>query len=113
VHCSLADWGKFISLHLQGAQGQGGLLSPQSFQRLHTDPFGDGYGYGWIFTNRDWGGGQVMTHAGSNTMNYAVVWVAPLRDFAVLVATNEAGDGVPEACDEAVWALIQYQLQHP
>lgn len=48
----------------------------------------------------------MLTHAGSNTMNYAVVWMAPLKDFAVLVMTNQGGDEAAKACDEAAGALI-------
>jgi hypothetical protein len=46
---------------------------------------------GWIVTERGWGGGRVLTHAGSNTMNHAVVWMAPRRNFAVLSATSLGG----------------------
>ena len=56
--------------------------------------------------DRPWGGGRVYHHAGSNTMNYAVVWMAPKRDFAVLVATNQAGEAAPKACDAACGELI-------
>jgi CubicO group peptidase (beta-lactamase class C family) len=69
-------------------------------------PFGGQYALGWGTTRRDWGGGTVLTHTGSNTMNTAVVWMAPRRDFAVLVATNQAGDGADEAVDAAASALI-------
>ncbi len=36
VYCSMADLGKFLALHLQGARGQGRLLKPQTFQVLQT-----------------------------------------------------------------------------
>jgi hypothetical protein len=52
---------------------------------------------------------MVLTHAGSNTMNYAVVWMAPKRDFAALVCTNQGGDAAAKACDEAAGALIKRQ----
>ena len=39
-----------------------------------------------------WGGGRVFTHSGSNNQNFAVVWMAPLKNFAVLAATNQGGD---------------------
>jgi hypothetical protein len=40
-------------------------------------------------------------------MNFAVMWVAPERDFAVVAATNVAGEEAAKGCDEAVAALIQ------
>jgi hypothetical protein len=46
-------------------------------------------------------------------MNYAVAWLAPRRDFAVLVATNLGNGPAAEACDRAAWALIQRCLLQP
>jgi len=40
-------------------------------------------------------------------MNFAVVWMAPRRNFAVLVASNQGQGDVAKACDEAAWALIK------
>jgi hypothetical protein len=40
-------------------------------------------------------------------MNFCVVWIAPLRDFAVLAVTNQAGNEAQMAADEAVSALIR------
>ncbi len=62
---------------------------------------------GWAAAQRGWAGGTALTHAGSNTMNFAVVWMAPKRNFAVLVATNQGGDVAPQACDEAAGMLIR------
>jgi len=109
VHCSIRDWAKYITLHLRGAQGEAKRLKPATFTRLHT-PVGDEpprYAMGWGVARRDWGGGDVLTHAGSNTMWFAVTWVAPRRDFAVLVASNQGGDVAAKACDEAASALIR------
>jgi ABC-type hemin transport system substrate-binding protein len=43
-------------------------------------------------------------------MNYAVVWMAPKRDFAVLVTTNQGGNDAVAGTDEAAAALIQLQV---
>jgi CubicO group peptidase (beta-lactamase class C family) len=111
VHCSLADWASFIADQLRGEQGHGALLKPETYKLLHKPPFGGDYALGWLVLDRPWGGGQVWTHAGSNTMNYAVVWAAPLRDFTVLVCTNQGGPAAAKACDEAATALIALQLK--
>jgi CubicO group peptidase (beta-lactamase class C family) len=111
VHCSLADWARFIQDQLRAEKGQGALLSADSYKRLHTPSFGGDYGFGWIVTTRPWAGGTVYTHAGSNTMNYAVVWIAPLRDFAVLAVTNQGGAEATIATDEVAAALIGMHLQ--
>lgn len=111
VHCSVGDWAKFVQAHLRGEKGEPGLLKPETFKRLHTAPAGWDYAYGWGRYERPWAGGDALTHAGSNTMNFAVVWMAPLKDFAVLVMTNQAGGDTPEACDETAAALIQSSLK--
>lgn len=107
VHASMADWASFTALHLIGHQGKGSLLKPESFVKMHA-PVGD-YAMGWRVLHRPWGG-QVLTHAGSNTMWYCVVWIAPEKNFAVLAATNAGGDRCDKATDEAAWALIQHYL---
>jgi CubicO group peptidase (beta-lactamase class C family) len=108
VHCSIGDWAKFAQAHLRGEKGDtGGILTPETFRYLHT-PIMDGkYAFGWLIENRPWGGGRVLTHAGSNTMSFAVIWIAPIKDFAVLVATNQGGEAAAKACDDAATALIR------
>jgi len=108
VHCSIVDWGKFVTAHLRGEQGQPGILKPETFKHLHTQPFGGDYGFGWLAADRSWAGGLALNHAGSNTQNFAVVWMAPAKDFAVLVTTNQAGGETFNACDATAAALIQH-----
>jgi hypothetical protein len=40
-------------------------------------------------------------------MNYANTWIAPKRDFAVLVCINQGGDTAFTVSDETVAALIK------
>jgi hypothetical protein len=55
---------------------------------------------------RDWGGGEtVLSHNGSNGMNYASVFILPLRDAATLVVTNQGGEAATTAAAEASTAL--------
>lgn len=107
VHCSIQDWAKFIQDQLRGARGEAALLKPESYQKLQTPPFGGDYALGWIVVQRGWGGGTVLNHGGDNTMNFANVWVAPKRDFAILVCLNQSGDTAFQASDEAVGAMIK------
>lgn len=108
VHCSIGDWGKFITAHLRGEKGEAGILKPETFKRLHTPPLGGDYGFGWFVADRSWAGGHALNHTGSNNQNYSVVWMAPARDFAVLVMTNQAGGDTFNACDAATGALISH-----
>ncbi len=107
VHMSLPDWAKFVQDHVYGLRDEEAQLTAESYKYLHTPLFGGEYMGGWIATNRGWGGGRVFTHAGSNTQNFAVVWMAPLKGFAVLVATNQGGDSAAKACDKAAATMIQ------
>lgn len=107
VHCSIYDWAKYVQCVLAATRGQHGLLSPDQVRQLKEPPFGGEYALGWGLADRDWGGGRVLTHAGSNGMNYCVAWVAPLKNFAVLAATNRGGDGAPEGLDRLCAAMIK------
>jgi CubicO group peptidase (beta-lactamase class C family) len=101
VHCTIGDWAKFVRLHLAEKK----LLKPETFKKLHT-PVGT-YAMGWSVTQRGWAKGPVLTHTGSNTMWYCVVWASPADNFAVLVMCNQYGDNATKACDEAAWSIIQ------
>ena len=113
VHCSIEDWSKFVALHLRGEQGDARLLKAETFKRLHTPAAGPGdpYAMGWAVTERPWGDGTVLTHSGSNTVWYAVTWLAPKRNFAVLVMCNQGGNKAARATDEACGTLIREYLK--
>ncbi len=86
-------------------------MEPETFRKLHTPFASDSeYALGWVATERSWGGGTVLTHAGSNTMFYAVIWIAPEKNFAVVVCTNAGGDTAEKATDTTASALIRQYL---
>jgi CubicO group peptidase (beta-lactamase class C family) len=108
VHCSLADWAKFGKLHLDGFQGKPTpILRAASFAKLH-DPYpGQYYTYGgWNRVDRGWAGGPALTHSGSNTLNYAVIWVAPKLELCLLSTANAGHEKATAATDGAVGALL-------
>ena len=107
VHCTIQDWAKFIADQLRGDRGEPALLKPETYRVLHTPPFGGSYALGWNVAERGWAGGPALNHAGDNTMNFANVWLAPRRDFAVLVCVNQSGEAAFKATDEAVSELIK------
>jgi CubicO group peptidase (beta-lactamase class C family) len=107
IHCTIQDWAKFVRDQLRGARGESALLKPESYQTLQTPPLGGDYALGWIVVERGWGGGKVLQHVGDNTMNCANVWVAPKKDFAILVCVNQSGNRAFEATDAAVSAMIR------
>lgn len=85
------------------------LLPPVRFAELHTvqpntDALG-GYALGWLKADLAWSAGPLSTHAGSNTVWFCTVWLAPAEGFAVLVATNQAHASASDACTEATALL--------
>lgn len=111
VHCTIQDWARFVVDQLRGARGADGLLKAKTYGAMQAPQRGGDMSLGWMVAERPWGGGRVLHHTGSNTMYYANVWIAPARDFAVLVCTNQGGDRAFKATDEAVGALIRWQGQ--
>jgi CubicO group peptidase (beta-lactamase class C family) len=106
VHCSLDDMARYTILHLQGQSDPASLLKPETFRKLHTPPDGTDYACGWISLKRGWAGGKALMHNGSNTMWYLVMWLAPEKNFSVVVATNLAGPSAENGCDDVASAMI-------
>lgn len=130
VHMNLPDWARFVAMHARADHAllddkpaddaAFALVSKASMARLHQAIDGDGasvknsetsgYAMGWSVASRPWAGGRVLTHSGSNTMWFCVVWIAPKQDFAVLVATN-AGLDAAGATDQAAAAIVNEFLK--
>lgn len=116
VHMNLRDWAKYIGLHLRSHASnphrRGAFLPAHVFDVLH-EPVGD-YACGWRVLQRGWAKGTrdedvgiTLMHAGSNTMWFSVAWLAPEKDFAVLVVTNQGGAAAQRATDEAVGEILK------
>jgi hypothetical protein len=110
VHCSMTDWALYIGCVLRACRQEAGLLPASQYAAVQVPPFGGSYALGWKTCQRTWGG-HVLNHNGTNTMNYAVAWVAPEKNFAVLVATNRGGDGAAEGLDRVCAAVIDRFLR--
>lgn len=109
VHCSIGDWSKFVAEILLAAQGHATLVSPATFVKLVSPPAGQDYAGGWLVTKRTWAGGRALTHSGSNGSWFCTVWIAPDKDFAILIASN-AGSAA-KAVDEGVGLLNHFNSQ--
>ena len=107
VHCSVGDLAKYAAFHMAGERGESKLLKAESFKKLHT-AIADNHDYalGWIVLQRQWAKGRALMHNGSNTMFYVVVWLAPEKNCAVVVASNIGVDDAFEGCDEVAVNLI-------
>ncbi len=106
VHCSLADWGKFLAIQLAGARGEDTIVKAATIQHLQTPPSGGDYADGWIVVQRPWAGGTALTHTGSNTMWLATAWLAPAKNLAYVTATNCATPAATTTLDQSFGALI-------
>jgi CubicO group peptidase (beta-lactamase class C family) len=99
VHCSLGDLAKYAAFHMAGEGGKSELLKAESFKKLHTAVAdNDDYPLGWMVRKRPWANGRALMHNGSNTMFYVVVWMAPEKNCAVIVASNIGEDEAFEGC---------------
>ncbi len=109
VNVTIADYAKYAQWHLRNKPAP--LLSTQqAIDHLHTGqiarPEGRGhYGCGWI--HLDTGFGRAMTHTGSNTNSFSVIWILPDRDFAAVACTNTGEQAGFLACDEAIQSLMR------
>jgi len=111
VHCSLDDLASFCIAHLQGEK-TGGLVKPETFRKLHASV--GGYACGWICAHHDWAAGRTLHHGGGHLYRMNM-WLAPEKDFCVVVVTNfdRPGEGsgkTGEQCDEVANALIKKWL---
>ncbi len=107
ANMTLPDWGKWISAVLKGFNRKESGLANNYFKEIADKPLGGDYSMGWLVLSRPWAGGLALTHTGSNTMNYCTVWVAPGKDFAILITTNTAGEAVAGTMDKCVSAVIR------
>jgi len=111
VHASMDDFARYASWHADWEHAEPRLLSEETFNKLHKRAPGQEYGMGWLVQDRDWAGGDVYWHTGSNAMFYAVMWVAPEKDAAFVAATNAAHEEADDACNDAVVMMIRHVLK--
>ena len=106
VHVSMRDWIKFLQVFLDG--GPDGFLSKETLTELVT-PLTNQAAAGWYVVERGWAGGDSLVHAGSNTMNYALVWLAPEKGQGIILATNGANPDTFQILDGlAGWMINRY-----
>ena len=104
VHCNLEDWSRFISLHLEGANGSEAFLSGDSWSRLQSD-HGGGFGLGLVVVD-DPTFGTILGIDGSNTTFYATSLVLPDKQLALLAIANAGAPLGQEATTQALTLLL-------
>lgn len=93
VHLTAADMLKFLDAH----RDRSSLLRRESWETLHTPPFGGPYAMGLAQRN------GALWHNGSNTLWYAEVLIDPARGISAFAATN---DGRPEVMGRPIGAAL-------
>ena len=83
VHANLDD----VIVYLTSHRDHSDLLNRDSWDILHTPPFGGNYAMGWVVD------GQRLWHNGSNTLWYAEVAIDPERGIVAVAAANDGNLG--------------------
>lgn len=115
IHLSIREWAEFVSLHLRAHPANPHhsslLLRPATFTVLHGTESALSYAGGWHVGTRPWAkgsrtgdSGRILYHLGDNGRWTSAVWVAPEKDFAVMVVCNRGDQG--KIVDEVVGRLI-------
>jgi CubicO group peptidase (beta-lactamase class C family) len=93
VHVTFADMFKFLDAH----RDRTSFLRRESWDTLHTPPFGGPYAMGLAQRS------GALWHNGSNTLWYAEVLIDPARGISAIAATN---DGRPEVVGRPIGAAL-------
>lgn len=108
VHATMEDWCKYLRIHLESPDDANFPLpiGKENWNRLHQSQKETEYAGGWHTGKRDWANGQILTHNGSNTMWYCVVFLAPDRGMGVFAAANVGLEASP-VCDRALQLVLR------
>ena len=105
VHATLADYAKFITAHVDGANGFDGFITAASFDVLHT-PVDNGSALGWgVIDSEEFPGRTELAHSGSNGRWFAVVRILPELNGGALLVVNAGGNMAEDAIDELAGIL--------
>lgn len=114
VHASIGDLARYGQWHLRaGEKKEVPALTPASFSLLHQSRYflknQGGYALGWLEVPRPWAQGNAWNHHGTNTMNYAVIWLASNKNLGFAVVTNEGQRNANQATDDiCAWFVKKY-----
>ncbi|MGE3317028.1 MAG: serine hydrolase domain-containing protein [Planctomycetaceae bacterium] len=109
IRTTINDWAKYAVWHLNESAGPV-LKNDETLRRLHEGVVdrnapSQKYGFGWIHFESPFG--RTMQHAGSNTNQFALVWLMPDAKRATLVITNTGEEQAFDACDAATLELMK------
>lgn len=109
AHVTFQDYSAYLMAHIEGHNGTDGIVSAETYQKLHrrVTPTGISYALGWGAVLRGWSPGRVLEHGGATGGFNALVWVAPDIELALFAVTNTLAERTPAAIDNT----LQLELQ--
>ena len=118
AHMSIKDFASWAGWNAGEGKRGPAILKPETLKLLHrpvvemqvkdpkTGAMKTGsYALGWGLSKFDWTDKPLLTHNGSNGMNFASILIDPDRDLAIVVATNIAGTRADPATLEVMKSL--------
>jgi D-alanyl-D-alanine carboxypeptidase len=99
---TVADYGRFLRMHLLGLRGHDTVLRADTVRRLH-EPIGH-YALGWGVTEVD--GVPTSTHAGTMGSFYAEAVIQPSRGVAVAAFANAGEPRGSRAATDVILRML-------
>jgi CubicO group peptidase (beta-lactamase class C family) len=111
AHMSVLDFARWASWNASNGKRGPALVKPETLLEIHRPRISTGklpnsrpgmpqegeYAFGWGVVKFDWTANPVLTHNGSNSMNFAKVLIDKNKDLAITLTTNIAGKKAEEA----------------
>lgn len=121
AHMSVLDFATWAGWNAGAGKRSPALVSPETLARLHRPHISTGkrpdpppgtpqegeYALGWGLVKFDWATHPLLTHSGSNGINFAVILVDVAQDLGVVVLTNFPEDKAQAATGEVIEALYR------
>lgn len=119
AHMSVLDFAAWAGWNAGSGKRGPALVKPETLDRIHRPHIRTGklpnprpgtphegeYALGWGVVKFDWSKGPVLTHNGSNGMNFAKILVDPGQDLGVVVMTNFPEEKAEEATSSVMQTL--------
>jgi CubicO group peptidase (beta-lactamase class C family) len=119
IFLSLDDWALFCIDQMNGANGHGALLKPETYALMQTAQSNESVSMGWfILDDIDGIAGPVLYHEGSDGNWFAIVALFPQKGVGMLVAANagksmDANDFAKAAGKAAIKLAIEGRAAVP
>ncbi len=120
AHMSIKDFATWAGWNAGEGRRGPALVKPETLKRLHTPvvemeikdpkpgtPKSGAYALGWGLSQFAWTEKPILTHNGSNGMNFASIAVDVDHDLAIVVTSNIAGPGADPASLEVMKTLYE------